>query len=564
MVRRRFTTTWGTALVLLGAVGPAALVGTAGSAHAATTPVVPPSAFADWGTDLGGTPGAYVAKPDLHTSGFPDTLVASDSDRTSSVPSGLSTWWGSQTPPGRYWGSSQGRTGHPTGFLSVRPASDAPGTPSTTTLTFAGTAAEGDPVPAASAPTGWGFVVGDVDSESVTVSGVRADGQPATAEELGFVGAFNACASRERMLSCPTVPGAAPTWDADLGTLTGSSAPQDSIGGDAWFVPTVRLASVTLSSTWTSGSPVFQTWVVARTHRLTGTVSVARGSTCDLTKASVLLVDPDGHQIGGTQKVGADGTWSFGQTLATADLGVRLDADGVPGCAASSQVLVPVDLTERDARAAFTLAQTQGQDVAGSVKDDENLPVKGARVTLAVGSISRSATTGADGTFVLTRMPPNAGVEKYGISLTPPSGLVRVGTRPVELALAGAAVEPLDFIVEGTRLGSPSHDGTATPPATGGTGGTPGSTGGTGGTGGTNGGDTSVLGTFTSTVDKVGTIGTGPTYSAAGAYTSTTTSPTTSSLPGTGGPERGLLAAGAGLLLAGAGTVLVNRRRARA
>jgi hypothetical protein len=61
MVRRRFTTTWGTALVLLGAVGPAALVGTAGSAHAATTPVVPPSAFADWGTDLGGTPGASLA-----------------------------------------------------------------------------------------------------------------------------------------------------------------------------------------------------------------------------------------------------------------------------------------------------------------------------------------------------------------------------------------------------------------------------------------------------------------------------------------------------------------------
>lgn len=563
MARRRSTTTWGTALLLLGSAGSTVLLGAAGSADAAT-PVVPPAAFASWGTDLLGTAGAYVADPHLGASGFPDAHVVSDSDRTASVPTGLSTWWGSQTPPGRYWGSSERR-----GFLSVRPASDVPGTPSSTTLTFTGAKAVGDAVaPTVSASTGWGFVVGDVDSETVQVTGVRADGQPATAEDLGFVSGFNACATRERMRSCPTVPGAAPTWDPTQLTLTGSDAPGDSIGADAWFLPRARLQSVTLTSTWASGSPVLQTWVVARTHQLSGTVTAAKGSTCDLTKAKVLLVDPDGHQVGDAVPVSEKGAWSFGQTLASDDLRARIDDSGVPGCQATSQVLAPVKLALGDARAAFTLAQTQGQDVTGSVRDDENLPVKGARVTLSVGSVVRSATTGADGTYLLDKMPPNVSTEAYGIALTPPAGLVRVGTLPAVLALSGQQLAPLDFVVEGTRLGSPSGDGTATP-APGSTGSSGGSgSGGTGGstTGGTSPVSTSSGSTTTSTAGGYTSTGgsTAGTYSAAGAYTSATTSPTTSSLPGTGGPERGLLPAGVALLLAGAGTVVVNRRRARA
>ena len=573
MGRRRSTTTWGAALLLLASAGSTVLLGSAGAADAAT-PVVPPAAFAGWGTDLLGTPGAYVADPRVLASGFPDTHVVSDSDRTASVPTGLSTWWGSQTPPGRYWGSSQRR-----GFLSVRPASDLPGTPSSTTITFTGAEAPGDTAPpTVSASTGWGFVVGDVDSETVQVSGVRADGEPATAEDLGFAGGFNACATRERMQSCPAVPGAAPTWDPTRLTLTGSSAPGDAIGADAWFVPRARLQSVTLTSSWQSGSPVIQAWVVARTHQLRGTVAAAEGSTCDLTKAKVLLVDPDGHQVGDAVPVSDRGAWSFGQTLASDDLRARLDDTGVPGCQATSQVLAPVELARGDAEVAFTLAQTQGQDVVGSVKDDENLPVKGATVTLGVGSITRSATTGTDGTYTVKDLPPNADGESYGIDLTPPAGLVRVGTRPSVLRLAGQQLEPLDFIVEGTRLGAPSGDGTATP-------GTPGSSGGAGSSGpGSSGGSTSGGGTSpvstssgstttsTSTATRGGTASTtgsttgstAGTYSAAGAYTSATTSPTTSSLPGTGGPERGLLPAGVALLLAGAGTVVVNRRRARA
>ena len=134
------------------------------------------------------------------------------------------------------------------------------------------------------------------------------------------------------MDSCPTTAGKAPSWDVDLLTLTGSSAQADAIGADGWFVPKVRLQSVTLSSTWESGEPVFQTWLVTRTNDLSGTVTVSDGL-CDLTQAAVTLVGAEGEAVK-TVPVAEDGTWSFGQVAATNDFAARLT--GLPpGCKAS-------------------------------------------------------------------------------------------------------------------------------------------------------------------------------------------------------------------------------------
>ena len=192
MARMRRTTALAALGSLLSVAGGLALVGGATSADAATAN--PPSSFVGWGTDLDGTPGAYVASAELFGVGYPEAVLSSDSTRTASVPQGLSTWWGAQTPAGKYWGSS-----HRKSFLSVRPASDTPGTPSTTTITF------DDDSP--HAPPGWGFVVGDVDSEAVTVTGVRADGQAASSEDLGFRGTFNACATPTRWTAARPPPG---------------------------------------------------------------------------------------------------------------------------------------------------------------------------------------------------------------------------------------------------------------------------------------------------------------------------------------------------------------------
>ena len=538
MARMRRTTALAALGSLLSVAGGLALVAGAASAGAATAN--PPSSFVDWGTDLDGTPGAYVSEPTLFGLGYPKARMTSDSTRTASVPQGLSTWWGSQTPAGKYWGSS-----HRKAFLSVRPASDVPGSPSTTTIRFAD-----------AAPTGWGFVVGDVDSETVTVSGVRADGQPASSEDLGFRGTFNACATADKMDSCPAVAGRAPSWDVDLLTLTGSSAKPDSIGADGWFVPKARLRSVTLSSTWQAGEPVFQTWLVTRTNDLSGTVKVSDGL-CDLTQAAVTLVGAEGEAVD-TTPVAADGTWSFGRVAATDDFQARLT--GVPpGCKATSGVLQDLSLALAPDRAAFTVGQVLGAafDVSGSVKDDENLPVEGAKVTLGVGSISVSATTGPLGRFAFTDLPPNIGSNgdsdaAYDVKLTPPGGLQQVGTRPasVRIDAAEGVADTLDFIVEGTRLTAPSGPTTSLPttvPTT-----APTSTSSPSAT-------ASASATATPAVSSA-TSGATP-YSAAAAYTPTTSSPTTSSLASTGGPARVVLLAGLALLAAGGATLVGARRR---
>ena len=535
MSRMRRTTALAALGSLLTVAGGLALVGGAASADAATAN--PPSSFVGWGTDLEGTPGAYVTKPELFGVGYPKAVMSSSSTRTASVPRGMSTWWGSQTPAGKYWGSS-----HDKSFLSVRPASDSPGAPSSTTLSFAD-----------AAPTGWGFVVGDVDSETVTVSGVRADGDPASSEDLGFRGTFNACATPDKMVSCPKVAGRAPSWDADLLTLTGSSDPADSIGADGWFVPTARLRSVTLSSSWEAGEPVFQTWVVTRTSNLSGTVSVSDGL-CDLTQAAVTLVGAEGEALK-TAQVAKDGTWSFGQVAATNDFQARLT--GLPpGCEATNGVLEPLSLALAPDRAAFTVGQVLGSGVeaTGTVKDDENLPVKDAKITLSVGSISVSTTTGKQGRFTLPGLPPNIAPTGeadswYTVKLTPPGGLVQVGTLPdrVYVDARDGIADSLDFIVEGTRLTTPSGPTTSLPttvPTS-----TPTST-------------VSPTATASATTSTVTSATSGATpYSAAAAYTTTSSSPTTSSLASTGGPARVVLLAGLALLAAGAATLVGSRRR---
>ena len=86
-------------------------------------------------------------------------------------------------------------------------------------------------------PTGWAFVLGDIDADKVAISAKDADGQAVSAAQLGFVQAFNLCRFQ------PATPAPAPPRRrrADVGHRTRPSpatpAANDTVGATGWFEP---------------------------------------------------------------------------------------------------------------------------------------------------------------------------------------------------------------------------------------------------------------------------------------------------------------------------------------
>ena len=250
-----------------------------------------------------GSEAPFTTTMQLPGLGYPVAEVTTDA-YGATVPVGRTAGWGPATPPGERFGSGLSRS-----YLSLRPAANDAASPSTTTYTF-------DPA----VPTGWGFVVGDIDADQVSVAATRADGSDATTAQLGFEGAFNACATTPRPGACT---GAAltdvPTWDAGTATVRGNAAADDSTGADAWFVPTVPLRTLTLTYRWRSGQPTFQTWFASRTRTASGQVVVADGGDCDLTTATVSLLAADDSVLATTTPA-VDGSWSFPRVATTDEL----------------------------------------------------------------------------------------------------------------------------------------------------------------------------------------------------------------------------------------------------
>lgn len=131
--------------------------------------------WADW-QPLTGTANNFSTTMQLPANGFPAASVASDSRGGSvGVQSGASVWNGPTSRVGVEYGSSQNRP-----YVNLRPLADTAATPSATTYTFA------HPTP----PTGWAFVLGDIDADRVQVSAKDADGQDVSAPQLRFVQGF--------------------------------------------------------------------------------------------------------------------------------------------------------------------------------------------------------------------------------------------------------------------------------------------------------------------------------------------------------------------------------------
>ncbi|NUO55187.1 MAG: hypothetical protein HOV71_19350 [Hamadaea sp.] len=248
--------------------------------------------YAAWSRS--GSSGAWQATG-TPAAGFPVATVESDAS-TVSVPSGATTFLGPQTPPGQVYGSSQGQT-----YLNISTAAGFD--TSTTTMTF----------DAATPAKNWAFVIGDLDADTVTISGTDADGDPVSPADLGFQGTFNYCAYSPKPGGC-TGPGPftdVPTWSADTATLVGNT--MDTFGAAAWFQPSVALKTLTFRFSRLVGAPIFQLWLAAKAVPVevpvTGVTDDCPATVeLDKTDGSPIL-DADGKPV--TATTGADGVATF-------------------------------------------------------------------------------------------------------------------------------------------------------------------------------------------------------------------------------------------------------------
>lgn len=216
-------------------------------------------AAAGTGTWASWTGSSGIGTVDLKSGGFtsPSADVTSDGN-SFATPTGTSAWLNAGTPAGAQFGSSRNR-----GYLQVGTQS---GNSSTTTLTFI------NRTPA----SGWGFVLGDIDADRVSISAVTESGTAVTNVNTWFRGTFNYC---NGVSPSPCVPSTdVPTWDG-ISTLTGNG--RDTNGASGWFMPNQSLKSLTFTFSGLVGFPVFQLWLAgdtAPTNRYTITY-VARA--CD-------------------------------------------------------------------------------------------------------------------------------------------------------------------------------------------------------------------------------------------------------------------------------------------
>jgi hypothetical protein len=368
--------------------------------------------YADW-DPLAGTSNAYTTRMQLPANGFPAAQVSSDSRSGSvGVQTGASVWFGAGTPVGAKYGSSQDRP-----YLNLRPKADNATTPSTTTYTF------DEPTP----PTGWAFVLGDVDADSVTVSAKDAAGAPVGAAQLGFAGGFNLCEfGSPRPGGCSASIGDAPTWTPATRTLTGNPTAADTFGATGWFEPTVSLSTLTLSFSRRSGFPVYQTWFASVARTISGTVTdvSAGGGSCPVTGVTVRLVGPHGEQLA-TTSPDAAGAYSFGQ-YATQD-GYQVTVEPPPTCAAVGAQSKTVSTAVDDTTAAFQVRQIIPQPVSGQVTAGGD-PVPGVTVTLHLpGGGTKTTTTAANGSYLFDDNAVDTG---YFVTIDVPDGYTGTDQRP--------------------------------------------------------------------------------------------------------------------------------------
>ncbi len=406
-------------VIALLVLGPAALVAVQGPAHALT------DTWAAW-DPITGTTNNYATTLRQQAPGFPEAAVATDSRGNVQLPSGLTTFLGTGTPPGLKYGTSRGSS-----YLALRPRADTPTAPSTTTYTFA------DPTP----DTGWAFVLGDVDSDQVEVRATDEDGAAVPAAEIDswFQGTFNYAGDADL-----------PTWDALSSTLTGNPAAADTNGASGWFEPDVRLTSLTLVFTRRAGFPIYQTWFVSRARPIGGTVDdVSTLGSCSVEQTTLTLVSPFGVELGPPTSPAADGSYSFGEYATQAGYVVRLSVPETCAVVGPAEQTVSNRGNDNDpaSRADFDVRQIVPQPISGTVRDGDGNPVAGVELTLTrPGGGTATTTTGPDGTYLFDANPIGT---DYSVTVTVPPGYVAGpgGTTIDDIDIDTDPVVDQDFVI---------------------------------------------------------------------------------------------------------------------
>ncbi|ROS75387.1 hypothetical protein [Cellulomonas sp. PhB143] len=419
-------------------VGSIGILGPLGAVAATDTD------YASW--TFTGTNHSYAGTVDLAT-GFPAVTLASDSRTPPSPPvvSGSTVWLPLGTPFAGTFGPSRDQP-----YLSLRPYADNPTSPSTTTYTFA------TPTPVGT----WGVNLGDVDAERLVVSALGADGLPVAAADLGFGPPYSYCAASPRSSSCsgqaapyatPTVvPAATSVTVEDPLCPTIDATRCDTQGAAAFFVPTVPLTSLTITSTQKQGLPAYQTWFATLRGTITGAVAPA----CPLEDPpSVELLSADGAVVA-TAAVGDDGSYAFGPLARGVGYTVRVDPGTLPAGAAST----PRDLGVLD------LAEVTAPDldvtVPRAVRGTATGPgAGGAAVVLTPAAGAAVRTTAADdGAYAFDDVAPG----EYVVTLEPAAG----SDATVEPAQASVTVGCDDVVVPAFTLTEPDPEPTPTPTPT--------------------------------------------------------------------------------------------------
>ncbi|WP_431278730.1 MSCRAMM family protein [Leifsonia poae] len=340
------------------------------------------------------------------------------------VISGTSVWLPQGSPVGAKYGSSINQP-----YLNLRPKADNASSPSTTTYSF------NSPTP----PSGWTFVLGDIDSDRVQVQATGPDGVPLTAAQLGFRGGFNYCAPG--VVGKPSCTGSAtdvPTWNPATSTLTGNATATDTSGASGWFEPSAPITSLTFVFTQRAGLPVYQTWFASLARDITGTVSDLVGGPLD--GVALTLTDRNRRVIGTTTTAGG-GLYSFPGFLATD--GYTVSITPPPGKIADDASSKPADLTTTDAVVDFAVRDIVPVAVSGTVRDATGNPIPNVTIDIpGTGTV----TTGPDGTYLFDEV----GVGPHTVTVpTAPTGYT-VTTPPQPITVPTGVETPItniDFVL---------------------------------------------------------------------------------------------------------------------
>ncbi len=390
----------------------------------------------------------------LPATGFPQADVRSTSRSGGVGPqSGASMWFGASTPPGSEYGSSKDKP-----YLNLRPKADNAQSPSITRYTFE-----------RATPQGWGFVLGDIDADKVTISATKADGTAASSAELGFQAVFNMCDASPKPSGCSGVvaPFDLPIWDPSTSTLNGNTTAADTIGASGWFKPSVSLRTLTFTFTQRSGFPIYQTWFAVKKQDVGGTINAS--GTCVPTGTQVRLIDAGGAVVA-TTPAAADGSYKF--TGVAASDGYEVEIGDLPdGCIVDGPSRRSINLTAGDDTADFMIREIVPVPISGTVKDDHDKPVAGVTVTIDDGTNPpRTTTTDSDGFYLFDTNP----AATYTVTATAPPGYTAPSPGSRTVTIDPADTDPVtnqDFVLDGAAgvgsiAGTVTKDGAPVPGAT--------------------------------------------------------------------------------------------------